>query len=162
MSQWHFFLHVNILCLYNVLHLQDKYLVIEILTLLWVMVSYCEAWDFIICVFIIIIFYPTWLDFSQLSHVNMANFHTYKSFHNFTNSMGGWVLPMKWIASMLDNDSNDNGNISKVFTTFSRSCEKLITFPFNACWHIFPPLFEYLNLINMVQQRQRGIPSIIH
>jgi len=139
---WQFFFHVNLLCLYNGLHLQDKCLVIEILTLLRVMVCYYEVGDFIICVFIYFIFYPTWINFSQLSHVNMANFDPYKSLHIFTNSMGGWVLPTKWIASMSDNDSNDNGNMSKSFTTFLGSCEKLTTFPFNACWCIFPPLFE--------------------
>jgi hypothetical protein len=82
----------------------------------------------------------------------MANIHTYKSLHIFTNSMGGWVLPMKRIASMSDNHSNDNGNMSKNFIAFSGSCEKLTTFPSNACWCIFPLLFEYLDLINMVQQ----------
>jgi len=114
------------------------------------MVCYCEVGDFIICIFISIIFYPTWLDFSQLNHVNMANFHTYKSLHNITNFMGGWVLPMKLIGSILDNDSNDNGNMSKFFIAFSGSCKKLTTFPFNTCWRIFPPLSKYLNLINMV------------
>jgi hypothetical protein len=38
-----FFFHVNMLCLYDVLHLQDKYLMIEMLTLLWVLVCYCEV-----------------------------------------------------------------------------------------------------------------------
>jgi hypothetical protein len=54
--------------------------------------------------------------------------------------------------TMLDNDSNDNGNMSKSFITLSGSCEKLTTFPFNACWPVFHPLFENLNLINMVRQ----------
>jgi hypothetical protein len=38
-----FFFHVNMLCLYDVPHLQDKYLMIEILTLLWVLVCYREV-----------------------------------------------------------------------------------------------------------------------
>ncbi len=66
--------------------------------------------------------------------------------------MRGWELPMKWTTKMSNNDSNDNGNMSKSFIALSRSCEKLITFPFNACWLAFPPLFEYLNFINMVQK----------
>jgi hypothetical protein len=53
---------------------------------------------------------------------------------------------------MSDNDSNDNGNMFKNFTTFLGSCGKLTTFHFISCWHVFAPLFEYLNLINMVQQ----------
>jgi hypothetical protein len=64
--------------------------------------------------------------------------------------MGGCELPTKWIVTMSNNDSNDNGNMSKIFIALSGSCAKLTTFPFNACWPIFPPLFEYLNLINMV------------
>ncbi len=59
---------------------------------------------------------------------------------------------MKWTTKMLNNDSNDNGNMSKSFIALSRACEKLTTFPFNACWLVFPPLFEYLNSINMVQK----------
>jgi hypothetical protein len=54
---------------------------------------------------------------------------------------------------MSDNDYNGNGNMSKSFKALSGSCEKLTTFPFNACWLVFPPLFEYLNLINMIQQQ---------
>ncbi len=67
--------------------------------------------------------------------------------------MGVCELPTKWIATMSDNDSNDNGNVSKSFIALSGSCAKLITFPFNACWLVFPPSFKYLNLINMVQKR---------
>jgi len=54
---------------------------------------------------------------------------------------------------MSNNDCNDNGDMSKSFKALSGSCEKLTTFPFNACWLVFPPLFEYLNLINMIQQQ---------
>ncbi len=63
--------------------------------------------------------------------------------------MGGCELPTKCTTTMSDNDSNDN--MSKSFIALSRSCAKLTTFPFNACWPIFPPLFKYLNLINMVK-----------
>jgi hypothetical protein len=67
----------------------------------------------------------------------MENFHTYKSLHIFTDSMEGWVLPTKWTTTMLDNESNNNGNMSKSFRTLSGSCEKLTTFPFKTCWLFF-------------------------
>jgi hypothetical protein len=70
-----------------------------------------------------------------------------------TNSTGGCELPTKCIAIVLDNDYNGDGNVSRSFTTLSRSCAKITTFPLSACWHVMLPLLVYLNLTNMVQQR---------
>jgi hypothetical protein len=51
----------------------------------------------------------------------MANFCTYRSLHIFIDSMGGCELPTKWIATMSNNDSDDNGNVSKSFIALSKS-----------------------------------------
>jgi hypothetical protein len=56
---------------------------------------------------------------------------------------------------------HDSDNMSKSFITLSGSCAKLNTFPFNACWHVFPLLFKYLNLINMVQKQSCAIKLLL-
>ncbi len=55
--------------------------------------------------------------------------------------MGVYELPMKWIVTMSDNESNDSGNMSKSFIALLGSCAKLTTFPFNACWLVFLPYY---------------------
>jgi len=59
-------------------------------------------------------------------------------------------MPIKWTATKLDNDSNDNGNSPKSSIACSGSRAKLTTFLLSAFCSIIPPLFVYLNLNNIV------------
>jgi len=76
---------------------------------------------------------------------------TYNNLQVLTNYIGGCELPTKCIAIVLDNDSNDNGNVFKSFIALSRSCAKL-TFPLSACWLVVLILLVYFNLTNMLWQ----------
>jgi hypothetical protein len=69
------------------------------------------------------------------------------------NSIGGCELKTKCIAIILVNDSNDDGNVSRIFIALSTFCAKLTIFPLSARWPIVPPLLVYHNLTNMVEQQ---------
>jgi len=68
-----------------------------------------------------------------VSHTITTDLCTYNSLKLLTNSTGGCELPTKCIAIVLDNDYNGDGNVSRSFTTLSRSCAKITTFPLSAC-----------------------------
>jgi hypothetical protein len=88
-----------------------------------------------------------------VSHMVTINWLTYNNLQVLTNYIGGCELPTKCIAIVLDNDSNDNGNVSKSFIALLRSCAKLTTFPVSACWLVVLVLLVYFNLTNMLWQR---------
>jgi hypothetical protein len=75
----------------------------------------------------------------------------YKNLQLLSTSIGWCVMPTKWTATKLDNDSNDNGNSPKSSIACSGFHAKLTTLPLSACYSIIPPLFVYLNLNNIVR-----------
>ncbi len=64
---------------------------------------------------------------------------TYNNLQFLASSIGGCELKTKCNAIISINDSNDDGNVSRIFIALSRFCAKLTIFPLSACWPIVPP-----------------------
>ncbi len=71
--------------------------------------------------------------FNHVSHMVITHLRTCYNLQVLSNSIGGCKLSTKCTTIILDNDYNDNGNVSKSFITLLGSCAKLTTFPLSAC-----------------------------
>ncbi len=63
----------------------------------------------------------------------ISNLCTYNNLQLLTNFTCGCEFPTKHIEIISDNDFNDDGNVSRSFTTLLGSCANFTTFPLSAC-----------------------------
>jgi hypothetical protein len=62
-----------------------------------------------------------------------TNLRTYNNLQLLTDFTSGCELSTKFNTIVTNNDSNDDGSVSRSFTALSGSCAKLTTFPLSAC-----------------------------
>ncbi len=73
---------------------------------------------------IVVFLYLTWLDFNQLSHIVIADLHTYNNLQLFTSSMGGCELSTKCTTIVSFNDSSGDGKMfKKLYFIFRILCK---------------------------------------